>query len=222
MKNRIWILALLAAFVVIASQMTAATASHTRMKWVDLKWRTTLTSTTSPTFASIYGAGTANTGIRFVDSLTVTAQSEGNMDSGKLADTTAAFSLVDLIPDWTVADTLGAFTDTSIAITFAVFKDPNSAITPEMTAVNYFGLQGSMNGTDWVAATALSDSLRFAETVSGNDVFIATLRADNIAQATNSSKRWWGFRLYRLVLTHDIVGTFRVRMGYLSNDPDEQ
>ena len=215
MKARIWLIALFAA-VIVAGAMGENASAKTRLKWVPLHWRSTLTSTTTPAFS-----GAANTGVQWVDSLTATRQSAGNMDSGKLADTTEAFTLVDLVPDWTVADTLGAFTDTSIAIMFSVFKDPNSAITPEMTTVNYFALQGSMNGVDWVAASAVSDSNRFAETVSGNDVHVATLRADNVAQATNTSKRWWGFKLYRLILTSDIVGTWKVSVGYLSNDPDE-
>ena len=217
--KRLWIVALVAAVFAVAAFMDYATAK-TRMKWVDLKFRTTLTSSTTPTFSSVWGGG-ANTGAKWVDSLTVTAQSEGNMTSGMLTDTTAAFSLVDLLPDWSVPDTLGAFTDTCIALHLVVYKDPNSAITPEMTAVNYFHMQGSMNGTDWVVATAVADSNRFAETVSGNDVFVATLRSDNMPQNTNSSKRWWGFKLYRVILSHDIVGTFRMKAGYLANVPED-
>ena len=218
--KRLWIVALVAAVFAVAAFMDYATAK-TRMKWVDLKFRTTLTSSTTPTFASVWGGG-ANTGAKWVDSLEFNSDGT-NTETAPLVivDTTVAFTLVDLQPYMT-SDSVDAFADTSIAITFVMYPNKITNTVPEQSTVNWAYLQGSMNGTDWCDATLKADSTRFAETVSANDVWTLALRSVNVQQGALAKSNWWRFKLYRLVIIHpDAQGTWKLKMGYLANVPED-
>lgn len=212
--------------------------------WQTLEFRTTYTSSTTPTFASQFGSA-ENTGIRFRDSLTFA------VNTAKGADTTAAFSLPGWTPGiWAGADTLnGTAGTTGISTTgakanvtaadsvfaFVVAVGP-AAVSPNGTTAAsdsaYFFLQGSVNGTSWFEIQGTATGL------TGNAVAEAGSSSQNIyAYYTSGKARPVGngvaapnimfWPLLRIIIVADAAGTastgdYGAKVGYFADKSIER
>ena len=224
MKRILQLALVMGVMCVLAGAADAGGGMGGHWKFVDLKWRTTLTSSTTPTYASQWGGG-ANTGAHWVDSLSISAI------GGASTDTSVAFTLDDLAPySGPVLKATGvagvgqrtSVTDTSRAIVITYYPAPQSANVEEMTATDDLILDGSFDGSTWFA---LMTGKSFTELTSANDHFVVELKSDRYyggttgwATDTSDETTWWGLPYYRIRMTGTINGTYMATLRYWAED----
>lgn len=223
MRRNLLALFAVGALLVFAG-VSEAQETNGHWKFVDLKWRTTLTSGTTPTYASLWGGG-ANAGNKWVDSTFVSG-------AGSAAtDTSVAFTLSDLgkysNPVLKATGVAGvaqrtAVKDTTRALVLTFFPVAQSSYVEEMAATDDVVLQGSFDGATWFN---LITGKSFTELASGNDHFVMELKSDRYygettgyGTDTSDETTWWGLPMYRLVVSHTVNGQMAAVLRYWAEE----
>lgn len=235
-----WIVPL--ALLMLAVPVLSHAQSDGHWVWRPLEFRSTLTSSTSPTYASQFGSGT-NPGTRTVDSLTfmmsnltVTATT-GVVAQAGLADTSVGFQLTNWIPGrWAQADTtFGHAGTTSIATPLsrpALSLPADSALALVVAwgpAVNNVSgatltgdssiviLEGSVNGTSWVQITN-APGVRQPEVGTANSYFATFYTSGKVLPNQGAAANLIAWPLLRVRIFGDEsasgLGDYQARYGY--------
>lgn len=217
MNKRLW--ALLAVFMLAAPSVSLAQNAGSSLVWVDLKARTTITSSTSPTYAEIGSpAGATNDGNYSRDSTVYTINTAGASAGG--ADT-----LHVMLPGWTPGPWRGAtgvVADSMFAFVLSI-SPHTAATTTEGGDSIYVDIQSSGNGVDWVSfdgAATLGYGVPESGTANSWQFVFYTAGAARLvtnAAGTNSMFQ----PAVRVIVYGDAsaanTGTFKAQAGYFRN-----
>ena len=203
--------------------------------WKPVSFRTTVTSSTTPTYASYVPGGAATNPGKFMVDTTSFSTGPDNSIIAR-TDTSAAFTLPGLvIPEtWAPRDTVnGTSGTTGVSTTGArqVFLQADTlycftvAIGPEVS-VEQTGeaadsmivfLEGSVDGQAWVSLTN-APGHGVAEAGTSNSMFYSWFTAGKVRPATGAAFNifTWPLLRIRVANTNVNLGRFIARIGYFA------
>jgi len=222
--------------------MKAAADSPTFV-WEPLKFRTTLTSSTTPTYASKFGAG-ANSGTAWIDSSTFMASNTavtataGVVSQAGLCDTSGAFTLEHWAPSgvWASIDTLHGLASGVSASLARTYPGPSDSVFGFVVAIGPAGISpngatetgdtvvviidGSVDGNSWVQLTN-APGVRVPEVGSGNSWFATFYTSGKVAPSAGAAVNFLGWPALRARIYGDesasMYGDYVARVGYFTS-----
>jgi hypothetical protein len=212
----------LLAFVALA----VPTVSHGQvLGWQQLKWRTTITSSTTPTYASLYSG--ENTGNKYIDSTyaiasEITTATVASNTAG-LQDTSASFTL----PGWTIQNTwAGVDTAHGLAATTGISNTVGKGFlipadttffcvlnygpflgtdqTTETGDSIYVYLDGSSDGQTWVNLIGVANGAGVAEAGTANSWSYVFSTSGTVRNSVNAAANLWAWPMFRVRVMQDI------------------
>jgi len=228
---------------------TRAEADAPVYVWQPLKFRTTLTSSTTPTYASKFGAG-ANSGTAWIDSSTFMASNTavtataGVVSQAGLCDTSAAFTLDKWTPGpWQGHDTLSVVVQGAATASVVSSPAPSDSVFGFIVAVGPAGISpngvtetgdtltvvidGSVDGNSWVQLVN-APGVRVAEVGSGNSWFATFYTSGKVLPNAGKAVNYLGWPALRARIYGDesasMLGDYVAKVGYFSipSDPRQR